>query len=70
MKLNCIPGIYFAKDGSISMGSYAAAGRFNWKKSKLAPSSCTTLAEIVNLPEEFVSNTPYFVVKDTDLITW
>ncbi|KAG1769061.1 hypothetical protein EV702DRAFT_1181859 [Suillus placidus] len=48
-------GVYFAKDGIISMGSYAAAGS-------------QSLAEIINLPQKFTSHNPYYVVKQTEWI--
>ena len=64
------PGVYLAKDGSISMGCYAVAGRSTWRKSKICPTNCVALAEIVNLPSQFVSDNPYFVIKDTDWIVW
>lgn len=52
------------------MGSYAVAGRSTWRKSKICPTNCVALAEIVNLPSQFVSNNPYFVIKDTHWIVW
>ncbi|KZW01474.1 hypothetical protein EXIGLDRAFT_717897 [Exidia glandulosa HHB12029] len=61
-------GVYFAKDGSVSMGSYAVRGSSKWKNSAMCPTSCVALAEIVNLPGKFVSNNPYFVVAETSWI--
>jgi ubiquitin-conjugating enzyme E2 Q len=61
--------VYFAKDGNTSLGSYAQGG-ITWKNSQLYPQSCAALAEIVNLPEKFVSNNPYYVVADTTWISW
>lgn len=61
-------GVYFARDGSISMGSYAGRGVSKWKNSAMCPMSCVALAEIVNLPKQFVSNNPYFVVAETSWI--
>lgn len=61
-------GVYFAKDGSVSMGTYATRGSCRWKSSAIIPSACVALAEIVNLPEKFVSNNPFFVVADTSWI--
>ncbi|KAH7100349.1 hypothetical protein BKA62DRAFT_706762 [Auriculariales sp. MPI-PUGE-AT-0066] len=60
-------GVYFAKDGSVSMGHYAQRGTSKWKNSAMCPTSCVALAEIVNLPKQFVSSNPYFVVADA---TW
>ncbi|KAF9788386.1 hypothetical protein BJ322DRAFT_1002310 [Thelephora terrestris] len=59
-------GVYFAKEGTTSLGSYAHGGS-TWRNSQLYPQSCAALAEIVNLPENFVSNHPHYVVADT---TW
>lgn len=64
-----ILGVYFAKDGNTSLGSYAQGG-VTWKNSQLYPQSCAALAEIVNLPEKFVSNNPHYVVADTTWIVW
>ncbi|KAL1741628.1 hypothetical protein HDZ31DRAFT_45014 [Schizophyllum fasciatum] len=60
-------GVYFAKDGQISMGTYAQSGKC-WSKSMVSPAQCTALAEIVNLPGEFVSSNPYLVVQNTEWI--
>ncbi|RDB28698.1 hypothetical protein Hypma_015532 [Hypsizygus marmoreus] len=61
-------GVYLAKEGNLSMGSYAQPGRSSWRKSRICPSSCVALAEIVNLPKKFVSHDPHFVIKDTHWI--
>ncbi|KAJ7187359.1 hypothetical protein C8R46DRAFT_880049 [Mycena filopes] len=61
-------GVYLAKESQTSMGHYAAAGRACWRKSKLGPTSCTALAEVVNLPSQFVSSSPHYVLKDTEWI--
>ncbi|KIK41799.1 hypothetical protein CY34DRAFT_24232 [Suillus luteus UH-Slu-Lm8-n1] len=61
-------GVYFAKDGMVSMGSYATAGLLSWKNSTIAPSGCVALAEIINLPQKFTSYNPYYVVKQTEWI--
>ncbi|KAJ7878503.1 hypothetical protein B0H14DRAFT_3435499 [Mycena olivaceomarginata] len=50
------------------MGHYAAGGRVCWRKSKLGPTSCVALAEVVNLPKQFVNSNLHFVVKDTEWI--
>ncbi|TRM66799.1 hypothetical protein BD626DRAFT_483861 [Schizophyllum amplum] len=60
-------GVYFAKDGSISMNSYAVQGK-TWRKSEVHPMACTALAEVVNLPDEFVSKDPHLVVQKTEWI--
>ncbi|KAG2360227.1 hypothetical protein BDR07DRAFT_1413070 [Suillus spraguei] len=51
-------GVYFAKDGTVSMGSYAT----------VSSQSCVALAEIINLPQKFTSHHPYYVVKQTEWI--
>jgi len=61
--------VYFAKDGNTSFGTYAQGG-ITWKNSQLYPQSCAALAEIVNLPEKFVSSNPHYVVSDTTWIIW
>lgn len=65
-----ITGVYLAKEGNLSMGSYATPGRSTWRKTKICPTNCVALAEIVNLPSQFVSNNPHFVIKDTHWIVW
>ncbi|KAK7028605.1 ubiquitin-CONJUGAT-2 domain-containing protein [Favolaschia claudopus] len=61
-------GVYLAKEAQTSMSHYAGAGRACWRKSKLGPTTCVALAEVVNLPQQFVSSHPHFVVKDTEWI--
>ncbi|KAK7457902.1 hypothetical protein VKT23_010249 [Stygiomarasmius scandens] len=61
-------GVYLAKEAQTSMSGYAQAGRSVWRKSRCVPNSCVALAEIVNLPQEFVSSNPHFVIKDTHWI--
>lgn len=63
-------GVYFAKDGNISMLSYSRASGAVWRKSSIQVSSCAALAELVNLPSQFVSTSPYFVVAQTQWIMW
>ncbi|KAF7436633.1 hypothetical protein PC9H_003466 [Pleurotus ostreatus] len=60
-------GVYLAKDGSISMG-YGQPTVTAWRNSEILPSSCIALAEVVNVPKEFVSHNPYYVVQDTNWI--
>ncbi|KAI0656109.1 hypothetical protein C8Q70DRAFT_1014692 [Cubamyces menziesii] len=61
-------GVYFAKDGTVSTGGYAAAATSCWRNSAVRANSCVALAEIVNLPSKFVSTSPYFVVDKTEWI--
>ncbi|OAX33300.1 hypothetical protein K503DRAFT_786591, partial [Rhizopogon vinicolor AM-OR11-026] len=60
-------GVYFAQDGMTSTG-YAAAGTQVWENSATRPSACVALAEIINLPHQFTSSAPYYVVQHTDWI--
>ncbi|KIM73751.1 hypothetical protein PILCRDRAFT_99249 [Piloderma croceum F 1598] len=61
-------GVYFAKDGSTSMGGYAQGTSNVWRHSQIAPRCCVAVAEIVNQPSKFVSNNPHYVVNDTNWI--
>ncbi|KAJ3535766.1 hypothetical protein NM688_g6931 [Phlebia brevispora] len=61
-------GVYFAKDGNVSMTGYTGMTVTSWPKTALYISSCVALAEIVNLPNEFRSTTPFFVVPQTHWI--
>lgn len=63
-------GVYFAKDGSTSMGSYAQSSPNVWRNSQIAPRCCVAVAEIVNQPTKFVSSNPHYVVADTTWIIW
>ncbi|KAF8797821.1 hypothetical protein BYT27DRAFT_7204023 [Phlegmacium glaucopus] len=60
-------GVYLAKDASTSMGYYATA-RASWQKSLTGPVNCMALTEVVNLPSQFVSSNPHYVIKDTHWI--
>ena len=52
------------------MGTYAQPGKSTWRKSKICPTNCVAMAEIVNFPSKFVSSNPYFVIKETHWIMW
>lgn len=52
------------------MGSYAVGGTTQWHNSKICPTKCVALAEIVNLPRSFVSSNPYYVIQHTHWIMW
>ncbi|KAJ3823174.1 hypothetical protein F5880DRAFT_1613100 [Lentinula raphanica] len=61
-----IIGVYLAKDANVSMSTYASGARAPcWRNSKICPTNCAALVELVNLPSEFVSFTPHFVVDKT-----
>lgn len=62
------PQVYFAKDGSVSLGHYAAPAATVWKNAEYHVSKLAAICEIINLPDEFVSNNPYFVVNQLDWI--
>ncbi|GAA5856066.1 hypothetical protein JCM9279_006494 [Rhodotorula babjevae] len=61
-------GVYFAKDGSVSLGHYAAPATTVWKNAEYHVSKLAAICEITNLPDKFVSSTPYFVVNQLDWI--
>ncbi|KAL6306618.1 hypothetical protein BKA93DRAFT_773860 [Sparassis latifolia] len=61
-------GVYFAKEGTISMSSYASGSPKVWRNSAVRAHKCVVLAEIINQPSRFVSTDPYFVVADTQWI--
>lgn len=63
-------GVYFAKDGEISLTNFSKATGRCWNKSAIGVQVCIALAEIVNLPSEFQASHPYFVVQHTDWIVW
>ena len=63
-------GVYHAKDSTTSSGY---SGRYmpgtgSWTKSVLRVASALALNEIVNAPEEFVSQNPFYVVPQLDWI--
>ncbi|BGP24987.1 hypothetical protein JCM10295v2_003907 [Rhodotorula toruloides] len=62
-------GCYFAREGDISLGHYAQPTSTMWKNSDFPISKMAAICEITNLPAEFVSNNPYFVVSDISWIT-
>ncbi|KAK7678999.1 hypothetical protein QCA50_017943 [Cerrena zonata] len=39
-------GVYFAKQGQVSMGTYASPSSFMWRSTRLNPISCAALAEL------------------------
>ncbi|KAJ3509436.1 hypothetical protein NLJ89_g5227 [Agrocybe chaxingu] len=61
-------GVYLAKDAQTSMSYYAQSARSAWQKSQSGPTNCMALAEVVNLPNKFVSSNPHYVIKDTHWI--
>lgn len=64
-------GVYFSQDASVSLGSYAGPSSMMWKNSVTKPTTCCTLAEIINRRNEFVSAAQSFlVVNKTEWIMW
>ncbi|GAA5835600.1 hypothetical protein JCM3766R1_006458 [Sporobolomyces carnicolor] len=61
-------GCYFALQGETSMGTYAQAAMTTWKNADFPIGKMAALAEIVNLPQDFVSRKPYLVVNQVDWI--
>ncbi|KAF9222238.1 hypothetical protein BS17DRAFT_768175 [Gyrodon lividus] len=60
--------VYFSKDGDVSMRGYARTSSVFWENSMTWPVACCTLTEIINHPQQFVSQTPHYVVDKTDWI--
>ncbi|GAA5925491.1 uncharacterized protein JCM15063_005038 [Sporobolomyces koalae] len=61
-------GCYFALQGEVSFGTYAVPNMTIWKNAEFPIDKLAALAEIVNVPQEFVSNKPYLVVDKVDWI--
>ncbi|GAA5978067.1 hypothetical protein JCM5350_007386 [Sporobolomyces pararoseus] len=61
-------GCYFAIEGSLSLGTYAQPTGTAWKNADYPIAKLAALAEIVNLPNEFVSRNPHLVVDKVDWI--
>ncbi|GAA6000083.1 hypothetical protein JCM10207_006044 [Rhodosporidiobolus poonsookiae] len=61
-------GVYLAKQGDVSLGHYAAAANNYWKNAEFGVSKLAAICEVNNLPKEFVSSNPYFVIAQLDWI--
>lgn len=61
-------GVYFAKEGDISLGHYSQPSNSNWKGADFGIAKLAAICEIVNTPSEFVSSNPYYVVNNLDYI--
>ncbi|GJN90810.1 hypothetical protein Rhopal_003824-T1 [Rhodotorula paludigena] len=61
-------GVYFALDGSVSLGHYAAPSSTIWKNAEFGISKLAAICEVTNLPKGFVSSSPYLVVNQLDWI--
>ncbi|KAK4202602.1 putative ubiquitin-conjugating enzyme [Triangularia verruculosa] len=57
-------GVYFSPDFNTSV-YYAGVGAV-WPNSDLQITQCMSLNEIINVPEEFVSTSPHYVVSQLD----
>ncbi|KAK0652163.1 hypothetical protein B0T16DRAFT_323698 [Cercophora newfieldiana] len=58
-------GVYFSPEFSTSLG-YSSTGAQPWPNSELKINVCMSLNEIVNAPDEFVSQSPHYVVDQLD----
>ncbi|KAI5478234.1 ubiquitin-conjugating enzyme E2 Q [Pseudohyphozyma bogoriensis] len=61
-------GVYFAKQGEVSLSHYAAYANSTWKNAEFGVGKLAAICEIVNSPSQFVSQNPYFVVDKVDWI--
>ncbi|KAK3371673.1 hypothetical protein B0T24DRAFT_332987 [Lasiosphaeria ovina] len=61
----CGNGVYFSRQYSTSIG-YVQNSSQPWPNSALKIGACMSLNEIINLPEEFVSMSPHYVVSQLD----
>ncbi|KAK4700785.1 ubiquitin-conjugating enzyme E2 Q, partial [Phenoliferia sp. Uapishka_3] len=57
-----------AKQGEISLGTYAQYAGAAWKGADFGVGRLASICEIVNKPQEFISTTPYLVVDKVDWI--
>lgn len=57
-------GVYFSPDFNTSI--YYAQSGMTWPNSDLQITQCMSLNEIINVPEEFVSAAPHYVVSQLD----
>lgn len=67
--LHCT-GVYFSKDALLSIKNHSRIVSHRWKHSALNVRRCVTLAEVVNLPGQFVSREPYFIVDNPEWVAW
>lgn len=63
-------GVYFSKNAMFSINNYSQASNHYWQNSALQVHRCVAMAEIINLPSQFVSSSPHFVVANTEWIVW
>lgn len=61
-------GVYHAPDANTSLGYANYGGQVYWPSSELEIQQALALNEIVNAPQEYVSQTPYLVVAQLDWI--
>lgn len=60
--------VYFAIQGDVSLGHYAASTMSSWKNADFPISKIAALCEITNRPQEFISSSPYLVCDKLDWI--
>ncbi|GAA6050356.1 hypothetical protein JCM3770_002979 [Rhodotorula araucariae] len=61
-------GVYFAKEGTVSLGHYATPSSTFWKNADFAVNKLAAICEITNSPDDFVSTNPYLVVNRLEWI--
>lgn len=61
-------GVYFARQGELSLGHYSQPSTSNWKGADFGIAKLAAICEIVNIPDEFVSKQPYYVVNNLSYI--
>lgn len=59
-------GVYFSPNYEVSMGYMRGGG--SWPNSALNASGVMSLCEIINAPDQFVSQNPHYVVSQVDWI--
>ncbi|KAK4101503.1 hypothetical protein N658DRAFT_471396 [Parathielavia hyrcaniae] len=59
-------GVYFSPHLSTSLTYCGPGGQHPWPNSDLNITSCLSLNEIINAPDEFVATTPHYVVSQLD----
>ncbi|WVQ77891.1 hypothetical protein IAR50_007596 [Cryptococcus sp. DSM 104548] len=61
-------GVYFANESSVSIGIYARGSSEPRSNADFPVAKATAVVELVNVPETFVSNNPYYVVNNLNQI--
>ncbi|EAW10816.1 putative ubiquitin conjugating enzyme [Aspergillus clavatus NRRL 1] len=61
-------GVYLSNNFKISAGYAAEYNHLSWPQSRLGIQACISLNEVVNVPAEFKSRSPHYVVPQLDWI--